>query len=154
MFKVDTGTKCTKDYELLTVRLDLTGVKEIYYTFVYRPPDGDLANFITDMEILMYSITSKSNYEFNLIGDTNTNLNKTREVSVKKYRDFLKRNSLTNIIGLETCFNRGHGTLIDHFVTSDPHLYQQRGIVPIDVSDHYIIFGARKSLKNRTQKPN
>ena len=36
VFPVEHATKCTKDYEILTVRLELTEVKEIYYLFIWK----------------------------------------------------------------------------------------------------------------------
>ena len=104
VFPIDQATKCTRDYEILTVRLELTGVKEIYYLFVYRPPDGDIVTYINDVEPMLYTLTTKTNYEVNLIGDININLNKTRDANVKRYKDFMKRNNLVNIISMDTCF--------------------------------------------------
>ena len=90
----------------------------------------------------------RPNYEVNILGDVNINLNKSRDPSVKKYKDFLRRNYLRNMVHHDTHFDhRDMGSCIDHFVTSDPELYQQSGICLIDVSDHYIIYGARKKFK-------
>ena len=148
IFKIDAGTKCCEDYTILTVRLELVGVKEIYCIFVYRPPDGDISNYIDGTEPLIYSLTNKTKYEVNIIGDININLNKSRDVNVKRYKDFLRRNDLINILDMDTCYNQRQGSLIDHFVTSEPQLYQQKGKIQIYVSHHYIIFGARRMFKD------
>ncbi len=46
------------------------------------------------METLIYSVPHKANFEANIVGDVNINLNKIRDPSVRRYKDFLKRNIL------------------------------------------------------------
>ena len=78
--------------------LVLKGVKDIYHIFIYRPPDDNTNTFLTEVEILMYPISNKANYEVNIIGDININLHKIRDPNIKGYREFLKRNKMCNII--------------------------------------------------------
>ena len=141
---------CTPHIETLVLQLHLPSVKEIYYIGVYRPPDGNVHAFFQELEVIMYSLTTKPNYEINIIVDTNLTLSKSRDPVIKRYKDFLKRNHLTNIILYDTHFNHeDRGSCIDHFITSDPVLYQQCGICPTDISDHYIIFASRKKFKTK-----
>ncbi len=75
---------CRPHIETLVLQLKLPSVKEIYYIGVYRPPDGNVELFIHDLEVIMYSLTDKPNYEVNVLGDININLNKVRDPTVKK----------------------------------------------------------------------
>ena len=148
---VDNCCISTPDIELMSLRLDLKNVKEIYILGLYRPPDGNIELFLSELEKTIYNLTTRSNYEVNILGDFNLNVNKKRDPTVKKYLDFIKRNHLKNLIEFDTCYstNMIAGTCIDHFLTSDPALYCQHGVCPIDVTDHYIIFGSRKKFKEK-----
>ena len=96
--KLDALSTCTPNLEALVVRLYLKGVKEIYAIGCYRPPDGNIDQFISEMEHILFNLSDRINIEILILGDLNINLNKHRETNVKKYTDFLKRHGLLNII--------------------------------------------------------
>ena len=35
-------------------------------------------------------------------------------------------------------------TLIDHFITNEPQNISMSGVLPVTISDHYLIYGVRK----------
>ena len=79
---------------------------------------------------------------------------KTRDPDTRKYKEFLFRHGLSNIITSPTHYreNMTESSLIDLFITTDEELYSQHGVCPTMVSDHYIIFGARKKFKVKSNK--
>ncbi len=81
------------------------------------------------------------------VGDFNINLLK-RDADSKRLRDLMSRHGLHNLITTPTHFKQNllDASLIDLYMTTDPELYSQHGTCPTIVSDHYIIFGARKKF--------
>ena len=66
----------------------------------------------------------------------------------------MSRHGLYNLITTPTHFKQNllDASLIDLYMTTDPELYSQHGTCPTVVSDHYIIFGARKKFKIKHDK--
>ena len=139
---VESASVCTPNIETLTVKLSLPSVKEIYYVGIHRPPDGNIDTFLGDLEQLIYTLTDKPNYEVNIIGDVNINFNKVRDPNGKRYKEFLKRNHLTNIILHATHFNHQNiGSCIDHFISSDPELYTQYAQLIYQTITSFLVLG-------------
>ena len=140
--------------ELIMLRLSLNYTRPIYIMCVYRPPDQNALEFINIMDGFINSMYEKPFFELNIIGDINLNLMKPRDTNVRKYKSFMMRHGLTNLISTPTHYNTTltEGSIIDHFLTTDPCLYSQHGTSPTIVSDHYIISGARKKIKIKTGK--
>ena len=107
----------------MVLRLNLINVREIYFMIVYRPPSGDVKNFINNLEDVIPLLSRKNNIEINLGGDINLNSRKTRDRNVKLYKEFLRRQNLVNVIKLDTChvLNRD-SSAIDHFCTNNKDL--------------------------------
>ncbi len=144
-----------QDYhvELLTIRLKLTHVRDIYLLSIYRPPSGDVNTFIELLEAKINLIRTNRLVEILIVGDINIDTKRNNQNS-KLYNDFLKRNNLTNLIKSNTHFNNEDISIsaVDHVITSDPDLYRQHGIIPLSVSDHYAVFGTRKKFKTKHAK--
>ena len=151
--KLDALSICTPNTETIVSQLYLKGVKEVYIIGCYRPPDGNVDQFLIELETVILNLSDRINIEILILGDMNINLSKPREPNVRKYKDFLKRHGLSNIISYDTHVNANNvGSKIDHILTSDPNLYVQRGICPLDISDYYMIYCARKKFKVKTNK--
>ncbi len=139
---------CTPDLELLVMRLHLTNVREIFYLVVYRPPSGNVKNFVNAIENCITKLSNKTNIEINLVGDININFNKPRDRDVKLYKDMLRRHQLCNLIKMNTCHSHhGAASAVDHFCTNNIELYSVHGVCLHDVSDHDIIFASCKKFK-------
>ena len=89
----------------------------------------------------------------NVVGDLNVNLLK-RDPDSKCLREMMARHGLTNLINTPMHFKQNlvEASVIDLFMTTDPELYSQHGTCPNIVSDHYVIFGARKKFKVKHDK--
>ena len=64
----------------------------------YRPPSGDIDEFLSKLEDLITTFRTKGLCEINITGDINLDLQKVRDPKVKKYNDFLKCIGLKNMI--------------------------------------------------------
>ncbi len=145
---------CTANVEMMVVKIKLTNTRDWYIIGVYRPPNGNVKHFCDAVEECVNNLRVKTPVEITLVGDMNINVEKSREKPVKMYLDLLKRLGLTNLIKTYTHFNSHtlNNSIIDHFVTSDPELYQVHGTCPVSCSDHFIIYGCRKKNKAKAQK--
>ena len=144
-----------QDYhvEMLTFRLKLTHVRDIYVICIYRPPSGDVKSFIDLVESKLNIIRTNHQIEILILGDINIDSKRNNNNS-KIYKEFLKRNNLINLINSNTHFNRNDISVsaVDHVLNSDPDMYWQHGIIPLSVSDHYAVFGTRKKFKTKQNK--
>ena len=151
---IDTHTMCCREVESLTIKLSLVRTKEIYYLCIYRPPSGDIDIFIDKLEVMITTLSNKNNIEVNIVGDLNIDFALPRDPKTKKFLDFMHRYGLINVIRSNTHLNvaTNQCSLLDVFITNDQLVYVQHGIVPTDISDHYMIFAARKKFKVKTSK--
>ena len=146
-------TMCTPDIECIWAQLLLKNTKRINIGLIYRPPSGNIPNFIQVIEDICHTMRSQYNCEINFGGDININLFK-RDANIKRYRDCLKRMGLKQLItdathAPDTNFTLG---LLDHFVTSDHELYGKTGVIAHGASDHFLIFNTRKKEKVKHEK--
>ncbi len=119
---------CNDDIELVILQTSLKCVREIYILFVYRPPDGNVSNFIQHCEDVMLNLTEKLVFEINIVGDININPTK-RDLNVKRYKDFIHRHGHMNLINGDTYHHHnGTSSPVDHFLTNNQELYQTSGI--------------------------
>ena len=142
------------DAEVITLKLDLKYVKPIYIMWIYRPPDRRVTDFIDKIEDIVNAMYERPNFELCITGDLNIDLLKPRDINTRRYNEFLARHALSNIIYCPTCYynDRIKATLIDHFTTTDAELYSQNGVCPMNLSDHYPSFAARKKFKQKSSK--
>ena len=70
------------DLELITIRLDIKNVRPIYICAVYRPPTGNVTNFIHHITYLFDNLTLARKYDVYLGGDFNIDYAKpSRKIS-------------------------------------------------------------------------
>ena len=141
---------CDTFLECVWLKLSLTNVKPIYYGLIYRPPQGNITNFLEKIESICLELRSNGNCEINLLGDMNLDINKRRDPKVRQYLDCIRRMGLTQLINTPTHENQ-HGAfsaILDHYVTSDGGLYEQRGVLSVSATDHLPIFASRKKFKD------
>ena len=140
--------KCTPDIEVAWLNMRLPNTRVIYYGLVYRPPSGNVATFIEILDSYIMDFRTMGNCEVNIFGDMNIDLLQ-RNANTKRYREFLKRVGLKNMITNVTHIkNLGTGfSLLDHFLTTDDHLFLTCGSLATNASDHYFAYAVRKKAK-------
>ena len=139
---------CNPDLECIWLQLQLVNTKKINFGLIYRPPSGNVINFLNHIEDICLTMRQQYNCEINFGGDININLSK-RDINVRRYNDCLKRmgfkQTITNITHISD--NGNSKGVLDHFVTSEPDLYAHTGVIVHGATDHFIIFGTRKKAK-------
>ena len=70
--------------------------------------------------------------------------------NVRKFQKFCNVFNLKQLISCPTCMTCSSSTIIDHILASYPDRVSQKGIIDIEISDHELIFCARKTLKTKT----
>ena len=130
---------------MLWVRLELTRTRPIYYGILYRPPTGNLDNFIEHLTTITTTLRSQGQCEINCLGDINIDLMQNN-AKTRTYLDAIKRLGLSNIIQETTHIKQQNlgFSILDHYITSDPQLYLTRGVMITNASDHFIIYATRK----------
>ena len=89
-----THSKCTLDYESLWIRIKLERSHPFYLCAVYRPPDGDVPQFLDYLEQSFFDISEEKDCEWVLLFDMNLNTFRARNKKLKLYNDFKNRFSL------------------------------------------------------------
>ena len=144
---------CSPHIEIIWIKLKLVNTRNIYYGLVYRPPTGSVELFINKLEEYVTYFRSLGLCEINIAGDVNLDLYQSNP-KINTYKRWLRRigldstiNEATHIKNLDLGFSA-----IDHFISTDPHLYNTTGSIPTNASDHFFIFAVRKKLKIKHPK--
>ena len=133
---------CDRHVEYCVLRLNLIRTRAIYMILVYRPPSGNVQEFLVRLEQLITKLRTTRLCEINITGDINIDLLKPRDTKVKAYNDFLKRIGLKNMINAVTHIKQQElgFSLLDHYLTTDEDLYNVTGSIPTCASDHYFVY--------------
>lgn len=100
---------------------------------VYIPPDRktDFKNLFLD------GIESLANEEIIVVGDMNINWNASE---TKTWKNSISRYGFKQVINDNTRVSSNSATLLDHIYTNrDQHL-SGSGVLPINISDHYMTY--------------
>ena len=146
--------------DFLAIEIIVSGGRNIVVCVLYRPPNTNAINFITDL-----SNTIKSLYSLNklvyIMGDFNIDLLKkdTHNIS-ENFINMLYSLNFFPLINLPTRVTETSSTLIDNIFTN--HLIEHSSaVISSDLSDHYPIFtiihkhnSVLFNSKSYTQPPN
>ena len=138
---------CDPNSEIMWVKLSLKQTRPTYLSVTYRPPDGELACTTELLNDQITTIRSWGNCDIMTIGDMNVDLSRIWDGRSKKLHDFYKIVGLTNLIKGVTCHGNDSQSCIDHISVSRADMYQSRGIININASDHNLIYAVRKQPK-------
>ncbi len=132
--------------EIMWLKLSLKDTRPTYIANVYRPPDGDVAEFISIMEEHINRINILGISDTVVMGDINIDLLSTSAHS-RKLSSFLYNSLLKQLIGSATRVTNTGKTLLDHFYVSNDDFYTTQGTSDPGLSDHYLVYTARKRFK-------
>ena len=145
---VDHLNLCTPDIELLWLKLKLPDTRDTYICSVYRPPDGNVDAGLASLDDCLASVRDTGSPDIVVLGDVNIDLAMRARTNDKaKLTRFLTVNDLSQLIGSPTRVTNHSQTLIDHIYTNRPELYPVNGSCDLGLSDHYLIFAARRRGK-------
>jgi len=123
----------------------LSKTKPIVVGTVYRPPDQK--DFIEPFEEVLSKI--RSDVEVIILGDFNICVSKANTHLFKKYSDVLNLFSLDQLIKTWTRVTDKSSSIIDHILCNTPSKIYQSGTMPIGLSDHFLIYCSRKTVKGQ-----
>ena len=81
------------------------------------------------------------------MGDANIDLVDARNANCKKYHNSLNTLHLNQIIADPTRVTVTSRTLIDHVLVNRCEMYYQSGVLDVAISDHQLVYTARKKMK-------
>ena len=117
------------DVESLTIRYRRVGSKPMLVTRLYRPPDGNLLNFLTYLESVSLSIEAAGHERWSL-GDININTLAPDNVYCKKLVDTCHELGLRIIINSCTRPWGRKLSCIDHILTDSDEVVQSGVLTP------------------------
>ena len=117
---------------------------------VYRPPQGDIDEFIHVIEHILSSI-DLSKTELYIMGDINIDFKDKKHASTKKLIAFIKPYGLNQLIKSSTRYSKEKDSLIDVFITNS-NCIQDAGVCDVNISDHQMILLTRKNIKKKKKK--
>ena len=141
-------TMCTRDVELLWLKLQLPDTRDTFICSNYRPPDGNVDACIRSLNDCLTEVRDTGTPHIVVLGDVNIDLAMRAKSNDKsKLTRFLTVNDLSQLINCPTRVTDHSETLIDHIYTNRPELYPVHGTCDPGLSDHYLIFAARRRGK-------
>ena len=112
---------------------------------VYRPPQGDIDEFIQTIETILTTI-DLSKTELYIMGDINIDFNDKKHPATKKLSSFIKPYGLNQIIKNTTRYSKDKNSIIDVFITNSNYI-SNSGVCDANISDHQMILLTRKKIK-------
>ena len=130
------------------MKYKLPYTRPIYIFNVYRPPTGDVDDFIA---ALSNSIGIYRNQKCDIFvgGDFNIDMSRKNTIDSKKLIKFFKQIQLKQEISTIT---RPDSNAILDLIASNCDIIKESGILDINISDHLPIFFIRKKIKKHKTK--
>lgn len=126
--------------EFMTVHMKFLNSPRTNIGVVYRPPDSN-AQWLVVFEERIEDLSVTGSEQI-IMGDFN--IDQLKSSNLKSMMEIF---NLTQIITDPTREARGSSTLIDHIYVNHPRLYSSRGMLPIGLSDHHLVYSVRKKFK-------
>ena len=128
--------------ECLWIELTRAKCKPTIICSAYRAPDKNFDDFLSDLQSCMPALDlEKSDLVF--LGDLNVNMlsnSKAGSSEKQKLLNFMHTMDLTQLIKEPTRVTDTARSLIDVIFVYNEHRVVDSGIIPISLSDHYLIF--------------
>ena len=131
--------------EAIWFDLLLPKTKPIVVGTVYRPPDQN--GFLDLFEGTLNKV--RSDLELIILGDFNINFKNFTSSIQRNYVDILKLFGINQLIKDHTRVTKKSSTIIDHVLCNTRQKISQSGVIPVGVSDHYLTFCTRKTIKGQ-----
>ena len=112
--------------------------KKIFVSCIYRPPNRNLTDFISQIECLLQKYRNKTLF---IVGDMNINiLQYINHEDTNAFLNLMYSNGLYPLITKPTRITEKSATLIDNIFTNECQLITKSGVLICDVSDHLPVF--------------
>lgn len=118
---------------------------------VYRPPNGNFANFCDTLSNILSSAYTKKYSHINIFGDFNINL-LTQNDNTDEFVNLMYSFSLFPLITRPTRITNTSATLIDHIWTTQLDMNIGNYVIDTDISDHFPVISQFKTRGIRPKK--
>ena len=140
-------------YESIWIELLLPKTRPIIVGTCYRPPKEN--DFYSSLEETCYKSAKFMDSEVYILGDFNTNVACKSKSSLQiSLSNFCNNFSLKQLITDYTRITINSKSIIDLIIVSDVSKVSQSGVIPIGISDHFLTYCTRKSVKCKFGKHN
>ena len=134
-----------KNLEVVTIEISRPKTKPFITSTWYRPPNSS-AELLRSFENFLMAIDSEDK-ESILVGDINCDLSANPKEPMTSSVQFLYDiYQYSQLITHKTRVTKKSATLIDHFITNKAQEISVSGVIPVTISDHYLVYGIRKHL--------
>ena len=127
------------DYECLRIEINRGKSRPTVICCAYRAPDIDFANFISNLNIRMESI-DLDKCDFFLLGDLNAKTHSKNKRDKQELLSLALMLDLKQLITEATRVTQTSRTLLDVILVSNEHRITDSGVVPVPLSDHYLVY--------------
>ena len=135
----------SKDIELQWISISLPHSKSILIGNMYRPPQGNVDNFIQVLENAFNEL-DLSKLELYLMGGINIDMLDKQTESYRKFTTLTKSAGLCQLIKDATRYSTVRNSLLDICVTNS-NFIQRSGVCNVNISDHQMVLITRKKAK-------
>ena len=147
---LDPGIPANGDIEVIVHRILLPHTSPIFLLNIYRPPQGNIDNFIDKLQTIVNTLPRRRNditdeKEIIIGGDININIAHPNHVATKKFKTFMRLNTMKQFINQPTR-PVTNDAILDLIVSNSQHIVRA-GTMDINVSDHIPTFIIRKKTK-------
>ena len=134
---------CNASIEAVWVDILLPKTKPILVCSMYRPPSQ--SNFIDEVDNVFKQLDT--NQETYILGDINICVKNKRSSVNRTYLNLLQASGFSQIIN-EVTRVAEKSSVLDHIICSSRDKISQSGVLPIGLSDNFLIYCTRKVPRN------
>ena len=135
----------SKDIESQWITIKQPHCKQIVIGNIYRPPQGNIDNFIETLDGNLTNINI-DRVELFLMGDFNIDFLEKNNPNYKKLIDFIKPLGLRQLIKNTTRPSLDRESCIDLIITNSDSI-EMAGVLNVNLSDHLLVHCSRRQIK-------
>ena len=136
--------------ELLTVELQFSHMKNVICIVWYRPPNSGVQVFEKFRNVLQK--LDDMNCDYVILGDINCNMQpETRSWQTNKLLEIVDSFNLSQIIDTPTRVTKDTASILDLIITNRHEKIDKSGVLPISMSDHYLVYCTWGKKRNTKQ---
>ena len=142
----------TRDVECQAIEIIYENQKNVIVLNLYRPPQGNIENFIDYIDRMVNSIDIVKKDVF-ILGDYNIDFLDKSDTNTKKINRLISQLGLFKLISTPTRFGNYKNSCIDQIISNSIHVLDA-GVDDINLSDHKLIYVIKRKRKSHTGKAN
>ena len=133
---------------MIWISLKTAYLKPILIIVIYRPPSGNIVNFIETINNSIENLDHLHNNEVFVLGDVNLDMLNKKDKYITLFKKKMSRHNLLQLIKQPTRYNTTNkGSLLDLCFSSSTNITQS-GVGSWNLSDHELIYVTRKHKTN------